>query len=69
MSLGLVDLACRDVEDPVAAGPLLLDATALRARGVIEVSDCANVNTSYPGFVEQASQVGLRIRATTEQGK
>ena len=37
---------------------------ALRARGEIEITDCANVNTSFPGFVEQASQVGLRIKAT-----
>jgi 3-phosphoshikimate 1-carboxyvinyltransferase len=40
---------------------------ALRAQGEIEISNCANVNTSYPGFVEQASQAGLNIRATSEQ--
>ncbi len=34
---------------------------ALRAQGTIEISDCANVNTSFPGFVELASQSGLRI--------
>ncbi len=34
---------------------------ALRAGGVIEISDCANVNTSFPGFVERAAGAGLRI--------
>jgi 3-phosphoshikimate 1-carboxyvinyltransferase len=38
---------------------------ALRARGEIEISNCANVNTSFPGFVAQASQAGLAISATT----
>mgnify|MGYP001823563738 FL=1 len=34
---------------------------ALRAHGDIEISDCANVNTSFPGFVDQASRAGLQI--------
>lgn len=34
---------------------------ALRAQGAIEISDCANVNTSFPGFVEQASRAGLQV--------
>jgi len=34
---------------------------ALRASGDIEINDCANVNTSFPGFVEQAGRVGLGI--------
>lgn len=34
---------------------------ALRAEGVIEINDCANVNTSFPGFVELAAGVGLGI--------
>jgi 3-phosphoshikimate 1-carboxyvinyltransferase len=38
---------------------------ALRALGEIEISDCANVNTSFPGFVEQAGEVGLQIKAST----
>jgi 3-phosphoshikimate 1-carboxyvinyltransferase len=37
---------------------------ALRAQGEIEITDCANVNTSFPGFVEQASLAGLRIKVT-----
>ena len=37
---------------------------ALRAQGPINIDDCANVNTSFPGFVELASAVGLAI--TTE---
>jgi 3-phosphoshikimate 1-carboxyvinyltransferase len=37
---------------------------ALCARGDIEISNCANVNTSFPGFVEQANQVGLKIKVS-----
>ena len=36
---------------------------ALRASGDIEINDCANVNTSFPGFVEQAGRAGLGINA------
>lgn len=38
---------------------------ALRATGTITIDDCANVNTSFPGFVTKAAQVGLAITATT----
>jgi 3-phosphoshikimate 1-carboxyvinyltransferase len=34
---------------------------ALRASGPIEIEDCANVNTSFPGFVALARQAGLAI--------
>ena len=34
---------------------------ALRAHGEIEIHDCANVKTSFPGFVELAAQAGLHI--------
>jgi 3-phosphoshikimate 1-carboxyvinyltransferase len=34
---------------------------ALRAAGRIEILDCDNVNTSFPGFVELAGAHGLRI--------
>jgi 3-phosphoshikimate 1-carboxyvinyltransferase len=37
---------------------------ALRAEGTIDILDCANVNTSFPGFVELAAHTGLRIEAT-----
>jgi 3-phosphoshikimate 1-carboxyvinyltransferase len=37
---------------------------ALRAQGEIEITDCANVNTSFPDFVEKACQVGLQIKTT-----
>ncbi|MEN8204998.1 MAG: 3-phosphoshikimate 1-carboxyvinyltransferase [Pseudomonadota bacterium] len=37
---------------------------ALGAQGDIEITNCANVNTSFPGFVEQASRVGLKIKAS-----
>ncbi len=36
---------------------------ALRARGSISVRDCANVNTSFPGFVSLAASLGLGIEA------
>ncbi len=34
---------------------------ALRASGPITIHDCANVNTSFPGFVALAAGVGLNI--------
>jgi 3-phosphoshikimate 1-carboxyvinyltransferase len=33
----------------------------LRANDAILIDDCANVNTSFPGFVTLASQLGLDI--------
>lgn len=35
---------------------------ALKASGSITITDCANVNTSFPGFVELAKQTGLNIK-------
>ena len=35
----------------------------LRAAGPIEISDCANVETSFPGFARLAASVGLGIEA------
>jgi 3-phosphoshikimate 1-carboxyvinyltransferase len=35
---------------------------ALRAGGPIDIDDCANVNTSFPGFATVAAGVGLGIR-------
>jgi len=35
---------------------------ALRASGTVRIRDCANVNTSFPGFVELAAAAGLAIR-------
>ena len=34
---------------------------ALRAEGDIVIDDCANVNTSFPGFIQQASAAGLSV--------
>jgi 3-phosphoshikimate 1-carboxyvinyltransferase len=34
---------------------------ALRAQGDIEIDDCANVDTSFPRFVELAAGVGCRV--------
>jgi 3-phosphoshikimate 1-carboxyvinyltransferase len=36
---------------------------ALRASGPIGIDDCANVDTSFPGFVELAGRAGLAIEA------
>lgn len=36
----------------------------LAARGAVTIHDCANVNTSFPGFVELARGAGLVIRST-----
>jgi 3-phosphoshikimate 1-carboxyvinyltransferase len=35
---------------------------AMRARGSIRVRDCANVNTSFPGFTALAREAGLAVR-------
>lgn len=34
---------------------------ALRAEGAMHIRNCANVNTSFPGFVELAAGAGLAI--------
>jgi len=39
---------------------------SLRASGPVEVTDCANVATSFPGFVELAAGVGIRIASDAE---
>lgn len=36
---------------------------ALRAGGSVEIDDCANVNTSFPSFVDLARDMGLNITA------
>jgi 3-phosphoshikimate 1-carboxyvinyltransferase len=37
---------------------------ALRADGVVQIGDCANVGTSFPGFVQLARQAGLAVEET-----
>jgi 3-phosphoshikimate 1-carboxyvinyltransferase len=39
---------------------------ALRASELVEILDCANVNTSFPGFVQMAARAGLGIRQVSE---
>ncbi|MFW1677528.1 bifunctional prephenate dehydrogenase/3-phosphoshikimate 1-carboxyvinyltransferase [Pontibacter sp. JAM-7] len=34
---------------------------ALRAQGEIKINDCANVATSFPGFVELAQHAGMKV--------
>jgi 3-phosphoshikimate 1-carboxyvinyltransferase len=43
-----------------------LAMAALRADGPIEILDCANVNTSFPGFVQLAAACGLSISEAGE---
>lgn len=38
---------------------------ALRASGPVRIDDCANVNTSFPGFAQLAAGAGLDIRTTS----
>jgi len=38
---------------------------ALRAQGTIEISDCDNVSTSFPGFVGLAAHAGLSIESVS----
>ncbi|MCZ6486904.1 MAG: 3-phosphoshikimate 1-carboxyvinyltransferase [Gammaproteobacteria bacterium] len=40
---------------------MALSVASLRATGVISIRDSANVNTSFPGFVELARQSGLNL--------
>jgi 3-phosphoshikimate 1-carboxyvinyltransferase len=40
---------------------------ALRASGPIYISDCANVNTSFPTFVKLAKSLGLHINVVQEE--
>ena len=40
---------------------MAFSVAALRASGEIEIGNCANVNTSFPGFVAQACAAGLSI--------
>jgi 3-phosphoshikimate 1-carboxyvinyltransferase len=37
---------------------------ALRASGDITITDCSNVNTSFPGFVSLAAKAGLNITSS-----
>jgi 3-phosphoshikimate 1-carboxyvinyltransferase len=41
---------------------------SLRAAGVIEIRDVANVATSFPGFVPLAQSVGLCISESSDSG-
>jgi len=40
---------------------------SLRAEGPVTVRDCANVDTSFPGFVQMAKAVGLQITVQQAQ--
>ncbi len=40
---------------------------ALRSDDTIEIEDCANVNTSFPGFAELAQSLGLQVEVLTDE--
>jgi 3-phosphoshikimate 1-carboxyvinyltransferase len=40
---------------------MAFSVASLRASETISIRDCANVNTSFPGFVELARQVGMKV--------
>lgn len=40
---------------------MAFSVASLRASDAIQIGDCANVNTSFPGFVELAQTAGIRI--------
>lgn len=42
---------------------MAFSVASLCADAEIKINNCANVNTSFPGFVELASKAGLRIRS------
>ena len=42
---------------------MAFSVAALRANETISIRDCANVNTSFPGFVDLAGQVGMKLSA------
>ena len=45
---------------------MAFSVASLRANDEIHINDCANVNTSFPGFVELARTAGIRI-STNDQ--
>jgi 5-enolpyruvylshikimate-3-phosphate synthase len=40
---------------------MAFSVASLRASAEIRIADCANVGTSFPGFVELSRQAGIRI--------
>lgn len=42
---------------------MAFSVAALRANETISIRDCANVNTSFPGFVDLAGQAGMKLSA------
>jgi 3-phosphoshikimate 1-carboxyvinyltransferase len=43
---------------------MAFSVASLRASREISIDDCANVNTSFPGFAELARRVGIRIQTS-----
>ncbi|MDI9246894.1 bifunctional prephenate dehydrogenase/3-phosphoshikimate 1-carboxyvinyltransferase [Marinobacter sp. CHS3-4] len=47
---------------------MAFSVASLRAGGEIEITDCANVATSFPGFVELACKTGLKVESDGPEG-
>jgi len=43
---------------------MAFSVASLRASETISIRDCANVNTSFPGFVDLARQVGMKVTSS-----
>jgi len=39
----------------------------LRSQGEIEIIECNNIATSFPGFVDLATAIGLTINVETQE--
>lgn len=43
---------------------MAFSVASLRASETISIRDCANVNTSFPGFIDLARQVGMKVTSS-----
>lgn len=41
---------------------MAFSVASLRAQQAISIKDCANVDTSFPGFADLAQQAGINIK-------
>jgi 3-phosphoshikimate 1-carboxyvinyltransferase len=46
---------------------MAFSVASLGATGEIRINECANVNTSFPGFAELAQQIGIRLTVDAGQ--
>ena len=59
----VLDVEFRPAEDsPVCEAAMAFAVAALQSEGDIEILNCSNVATSFPNFIELATQVGMSVR-------